>query len=88
MAELVFEVFIEADGGYTAKCVSENIFTQGDTWEELRQNVIEATRAHHFDSPGREWAMLEDRRRKGDRGRYLAVLDRVPDVEPEPQDRL
>ena len=43
MEELVFEVVQEPDGGYCAECLTENIFTQGDTWEELRRNVIEAT---------------------------------------------
>lgn len=50
MAELVFEVVQEADGGYSAECLTENIFTQGDTWEELRRNVIEAVTAFFFDS--------------------------------------
>jgi hypothetical protein len=40
---LVFEVVQESDGGYCAECLTENIFTEGDTWEELRKNVIEAT---------------------------------------------
>ena len=55
MDELVFEVTLESDGGYTAECLSEDIFTQGDTWEELRANVLEAVKAFHFDSkpPGR-----------------------------------
>ena len=39
MKELVFEVTQEEDGGYCAECLTENIFTQGETWEELRQNV-------------------------------------------------
>jgi hypothetical protein len=52
MAELVFEVVQEIDGGYCAECLTENIFTQGDTWEELRRNVIEATSASsHGNSP-------------------------------------
>ena len=49
MAELVFEVVQEADGGYCAECLTENIFTEGDTWEELRKNVLEATTAFFFD---------------------------------------
>jgi hypothetical protein len=55
MDELVFEVTQEADGGYVAECLTEDIFTQGDTWEELRANVLEAVRAFYFDSspPGR-----------------------------------
>lgn len=50
MTELVFEVTQEADGGYCAECLTESIFTQGDTWEELRANVREAVSAYHFDS--------------------------------------
>ena len=49
MTELVFEAVQEADGGYCAECLTENIFTQGDTWEDLRSNVIDATAAFFFD---------------------------------------
>jgi predicted RNase H-like HicB family nuclease len=51
MKELVFEVTQEEDGGFCAECLTENIFTQGDTWEALRQNVQEAVRAYFFDQP-------------------------------------
>ena len=51
MDELVFEVTQEEDGGFCAECLSENIFTQGDTWEALRQNVQEAVRGFFFDKP-------------------------------------
>ncbi|HPY29336.1 MAG TPA: 2-phospho-L-lactate guanylyltransferase [Verrucomicrobiota bacterium] len=49
MNELVFEVMQEEDGGYCAECLSENIFTQGDTWDAVRRNVQEAVRAFYFD---------------------------------------
>ena len=49
MDELIFEVTQEADGGYVAECLTENIFTQGDSWEELRSNVKEAVTAFFFD---------------------------------------
>jgi predicted RNase H-like HicB family nuclease len=49
--ELVFEITQEADGGYVAECLSEDIFTQGDTWGELKANVREATDAYFFDYP-------------------------------------
>jgi hypothetical protein len=52
MSELVFEVTQEEDGGFCAECLSENIFTQGDTWEAVRKNVQEAVRAYYFDQPG------------------------------------
>jgi len=49
MSELVFEVTQESDGGYCAECLTESIFTQADTWEELRANVVEAVNAFYFD---------------------------------------
>lgn len=47
--ELVFDVTQEADGGFVAECLSAPIFTEGDSWEELRKNVLEAVSAYHFD---------------------------------------
>ena len=35
MEELLFEVTQEADGGYCAECLTESIFTEGDTWEQI-----------------------------------------------------
>jgi predicted RNase H-like HicB family nuclease len=51
MNELVFQVTQEADGGFVAEALSEDIFTQGDSWEEMRANVQEAVRGHFFDRP-------------------------------------
>jgi hypothetical protein len=42
--ELVFDVTQEADGGYVTECLSEPIFTQAGSWDELRGNVLEAVR--------------------------------------------
>jgi hypothetical protein len=50
MTEIVFEVVQEVDGGYTAEALGESIFTQADSWDELRANVREAVRAFYFDS--------------------------------------
>ena len=49
--EYVFEVIQESDGGFVAECLTESIVTQADTWEELRENVREATLAFCFDKP-------------------------------------
>ncbi len=49
MRELVFEVGQEADGGYIAEALGESIFTQGDTWDELRKNAVEAVKAFYVD---------------------------------------
>jgi len=48
--ELVFEVAQEADGGFTAEALGESIFTQADSWDELKANVKEAVQAFYFDS--------------------------------------
>jgi hypothetical protein len=50
MNELVFAVSQGADGGFTAEALSESIFTQTDSWGELRANVREAVQAFSFDS--------------------------------------
>ena len=51
MDEIVFQITQEADGGFVAECLSEDIFTQADTWEDLRKNVKEAVIAYFFDRP-------------------------------------
>jgi len=51
MSELIFEVTQEADGGYVAECLTESIVTEGNTWEDLRNNVREVVRAFFFDAP-------------------------------------
>jgi predicted RNase H-like HicB family nuclease len=51
VSDLAFEVTREADGGHVAECLTENIITQGDTWEELRTNVKEAVEGYFFDGP-------------------------------------
>jgi len=49
--EIVFAITQEEDGGFVGECLSHDIFTQGDTWEELRGNVQEAVSAYFFDQP-------------------------------------
>jgi predicted RNase H-like HicB family nuclease len=46
MSELVFDVVREEDGGYSAKAVGYPIFTQGETWEELRAMALDAVKCH------------------------------------------
>jgi predicted RNase H-like HicB family nuclease len=51
MQELIFEITQETDGGYCAECLTDTIVTEGDTWEDLRQNIKEAVKAFYFDRP-------------------------------------
>jgi hypothetical protein len=50
MNEIVFQIAQDADGGYTAEAIGESIFTQADSWKQLRANVLEAVQAYYFDS--------------------------------------
>jgi hypothetical protein len=50
MKEVVFEVTQAADGVYTAEALGESIFTQADSWDELKANVRETAQAFYFDS--------------------------------------
>lgn len=48
--ELIFEVRDADEGGYWARALGHGIFTQGETWEELRANILEATCLHFEDA--------------------------------------
>jgi predicted RNase H-like HicB family nuclease len=43
---LAGEVRDAEEGGFYARALGHSIFTEGDTWEELRGNVLEATALH------------------------------------------
>ena len=45
-SEITFEVTQEADGGFCARAIGESIFTEGDTWDELRDMVRDAVKCH------------------------------------------
>lgn len=49
--EVVFSVTQESDGGFVVEWLSHDIFTQGNTWEQLRANVRKAVSAYFFDPP-------------------------------------
>ncbi len=44
--ELIFLIEEAFEGGYTARALGESIFTEGDTLEELKTNIREATICH------------------------------------------
>jgi hypothetical protein len=51
--ELIFEVREAEEGGYTARALGHSIFTEAESWDELRDNVLEATSLHFEDEPSR-----------------------------------
>jgi len=50
--EIIFLVEEDLDGGYIARALGHSIFTEADTWDELRKAVQDAVRCH-FDTSER-----------------------------------
>ncbi len=48
--EVLFLVEDAAEGGYVARALGYSIFTEGDSWEELKQAVRDAVRCHFDDA--------------------------------------
>lgn len=51
--ELIFEIRDAEEGGFYARALGQSIFTQGETWDELRGNVLEAVSLHFEDAIAR-----------------------------------
>jgi predicted RNase H-like HicB family nuclease len=47
--ELIFEVRDAEEGGFYARALGHAVFTQAETWEELRANAIEVAALHFED---------------------------------------
>ena len=50
--EVLFLVEDAIEGGYTARALGHSIFTEADSWEELKEAIRDAVRCH-FD-PGEQ----------------------------------
>jgi len=50
MRELIFNVTPDQEGGFCAVAVGETIATQGETWDDLRYMVVDATKLFFHDS--------------------------------------
>jgi hypothetical protein len=48
--EIIFEVREAEEGGFTARALGHSIFTEAETWDELRANVLEAAALHFEDT--------------------------------------
>ena len=48
--EIIFIVEKSAEGEYEAKALGHSIFTEADTYEEIKKKVLDAV-ACHFDEP-------------------------------------
>ena len=46
MSEVIFLVESAPEGGYTARALGYSIYTEADTWDELKVAVQDAVRCH------------------------------------------
>jgi hypothetical protein len=46
MSEIIFQVNPAPEGGYTAQALGHSIFTEADSWPELRTMVKDAVHCH------------------------------------------
>ncbi|QLQ06118.1 MAG: 2-oxoisovalerate dehydrogenase [Anaerolineae bacterium] len=57
MQEIIFLVEEAPEGGYVARALGYSIYTEGDTWEELKAAVQDAV-ACHWDNPGQRPSVI------------------------------
>jgi hypothetical protein len=46
MKEVIFLVEDSSESGYEARAIGQSIFTEGETMDELKENIREAVRCH------------------------------------------
>lgn len=46
MSEIVFLVEDAPEGGYTARALGYSIYTEGDTWDDLKSAIQDALACH------------------------------------------
>ncbi len=49
MKEIMFLVEDDPEGGYSAQALGYSIFTEGETVEEIKENILDALRCHFDD---------------------------------------
>ena len=52
MSEIIFVVENSDEGGYTAKALGYSIYTEGETLDELKENIKDAIKCHFDVSEG------------------------------------
>jgi hypothetical protein len=51
--ELIFEIRDAEEGGFYARALGHSIFTESETWDELRAQILDAVSLHFEDAAER-----------------------------------
>ena len=68
--------------------VPEELYNQAVKIAEAQHVSVDEVFASVFVEQLAAWERLQQRAARGDRGKFLAALDKVPDVDPQDFDRL
>ncbi|MEX2264285.1 MAG: hypothetical protein WD696_20190 [Bryobacteraceae bacterium] len=68
--------------------VPEELYREAAKIAEAQQVSVDEVFASTFSEHLVAWDRLKQRAARGSRDKFLAVLDKVPDVEPEESDRI
>jgi hypothetical protein len=68
--------------------IPQELYDEARSIAEARHVPVEQVFASAFADQFAAWRRLQERAARGDRQKFLAVLDNVPDVAPEEYDRL
>jgi hypothetical protein len=68
--------------------IPEELYNQARAIAETQNIAVEDVFASAFADHFAAWQRLQERAVRGDREKFLAVLERVPDIEPEDYDRI
>lgn len=68
--------------------IPEELYDQARAIAETQNIAVEDVFASAFADHFAAWQRLQERAERGDRAKFLAVLERVPDIEPEDYDRI
>lgn len=50
LKEIIFLVEDAPEGGYNARALGHSIFTEADTWDQLKEAIQDAVRCHFEDA--------------------------------------
>lgn len=67
--------------------IPEALYQEAARIAQAQNLSVEEVLLSTFTSHVRTWQRLQERAARGNRDHFLAVLDKVPDVEPEEWDR-
>jgi hypothetical protein len=68
--------------------IPEELYAQARSIAEAHHVAVEEVFVSAFADQLAAWQRLRERAARGDGDKFLAALDKVPDVEPEEYDRI